>query len=74
MKQITLYAVMLEDGTYYRQETYVPTVPTFSDAFVVARDLIQSTGVVESVYFKYEDKMYAFNRKNIDKIARDNGL
>lgn len=58
---------MLEDGTYYRQETYVPTL-------VVARDLIQSTSVVESVYFEYEDKTYTFNRKDIDKITRDNGL
>lgn len=62
---------MLEDGTYYRQETYVPTL---SDALVTARDLIRSTSVVESVYFEYEGKMYAFNRKDIDKIARDNGL
>lgn len=74
MKQITLYAVKLEDGTYYRQETYIPTVPTFSDALVVARDLIRSMSIVESVYFEHEGKMYAFNRKDIDKIARDNGL
>lgn len=71
MKQITLYATMLEDGTYYRQETYVPTL---SDALVVARDLIRNTSVVESVYFEYEDKTYTFNRKDIDKIVRDNGL
>lgn len=71
MKQITLYAVKLEDGTYYRQETYAPTL---SDALTTARDLIRSMSVVESVYFEHEGKMYAFNRKDIDKIARDNGL
>lgn len=71
MKQITLYATMLEDGTYYRQETYVSTL---SDALAVARDLIRNTSVVESVYFEYEGKTYTFNRKDIDKIVRDNGL
>ena len=58
---------MLEDGMYYRQETYVYTL---SDALSVTRDLIIRTSVVELVYFEHDDKTYTFKRKDIDKIDK----